>query len=79
MLFRSDAGASAVAGALRHVPLLRSLDISKNRIGNAGAAALLEVLPRMPLLCTFSAGANPIDGALQAALARAVEGRSRRR
>ena len=41
-----DAGARAVAEALRHVPQLTGLDLYNNSIGDAGKAAVRAAAPR---------------------------------
>ena len=64
-------GVRALAAALQHVPGLKELDVSTNRIGNDGARALAAALQRVPGLKELYVGGNSIGSVALAAL-RAV-------
>ena len=70
-----DAGAAAVAEALKRNNTLTKLDLGSNTIGEAGAAAVAEARKRNNTLTTLNLGGNTrIGDAGFAALAQALQG-----
>jgi len=67
-----EAGAEALAGALRHTPRLRKLNLAWNSLGNAGAVALAEALKDTPDLAELSVAWGGIGNPGAVALAGAL-------
>jgi len=65
-----EAGARAVAEALRHVPQLSVLNLSNNTIGDAGARAVAEALYHVPQLRTLNLIGDAGKAAVRAAALR---------
>eukprot|EP00286_Rhodomonas_abbreviata_P027958 CAMPEP_0181306148 /NCGR_PEP_ID=MMETSP1101-20121128/10133_1 /TAXON_ID=46948 /ORGANISM="Rhodomonas abbreviata, Strain Caron Lab Isolate" /LENGTH=136 /DNA_ID=CAMNT_0023412161 /DNA_START=264 /DNA_END=671 /DNA_ORIENTATION=+ len=69
----SDAGAKALAEALKHCPNLTDLRLYGNKISDAGAKALAEALKHCPNLTTLHLQRNNISDAGAKALAEALK------
>jgi hypothetical protein len=68
-----DAGAQALAAALKTNTALTTLDLSYNDLGDAGAQALAAALKTNPSLATLQLGSNQLGEAGAQALAAALK------